>query len=240
MSPVFGFPAQSGTNVFSCGRSSAVKAGSLSVGDTFYIPVTIDNAIEKYPFIVVHKGKPSSLYDDSCDGVWIMSVNVWDDTATFNTADYSTSGVAGAMPSLLAKMDGSIQLAAKQVKIPYAYYVSGTGMVVKSGADGFSCKAFPLAVNEMGYTTIGAEADGAKLDYFTSVTDTQTQAIGELNGEAVPWYTRSAHMTGGGTRVGYRVTASGGCVGNANTAYNLRPALIVSHNYPIRKSWFNA
>ena len=27
-------------------------------------------------FIVVHQGKPSSLYDDSCDGTWVLMQDI--------------------------------------------------------------------------------------------------------------------------------------------------------------------
>lgn len=229
-----------GGNVFAYGYNGTTAAKNLAVGDSFYIPVKIGGTRSEYPFVVVHKGKPSSLYDDSCTGIWIMSANLFPITATFDTADYSTSQVATKMETIFQVLDSSIRDWTKAVKIPYTHYVSGTGEVVESGENGFACNAFPLAVDEMGFTTISAAHDGTKLDYFETVTNTQPQAIGTLNGEATPWYTRTAHMTAGGTMVGYRITISGGCVGNANTAFHLRPALIIDENYPIRQTWLHA
>ena len=28
-------------------------------------------------YIVVHQGKPSSMYDDSCDGTWLLRQNIY-------------------------------------------------------------------------------------------------------------------------------------------------------------------
>ena len=226
-----------GGNVYVCGKSGTVAAEDLALGDTVTFPVTLNGQKADYEFFVVHQGKPSSLYDDSCDGTWLLATDIFPVVATFNTADYSNSGVASAMATIFAGMDVSIKGGTNTVKIPYAYYVGGTGMVVKSGANGFSCNAFGISTREFGYTTLDDVEDGTKLDYFDSVTNSQPQAIAELAGSAEAYYTRSAHMTGGGTRVGFRVTASGGCVANANSEYNVRPAIILNPKWRIRTSW---
>ena len=43
-----------------------VKLGSKAVGSI----VKIEVKQEEREFIIVHQGKPSSLYDESCDGTW--------------------------------------------------------------------------------------------------------------------------------------------------------------------------
>lgn len=226
-----------GGNVFVCGKSGTVAAEDLALGDAVTFPVTVNGTKADYEFFVVHQGKPSSLYDDSCDGTWLLATDVFPVTATFNTADYSTSGVAAAMATIYSGMDVSIKGGVKTVKVPYAYYVAGTGMVVNSGANGYQCNAFGISTREFGYTTLSDEADGTKLDYFNSVTDTQPQAIAKLGNVATAYFTRSGHMSGGGARLGFRVTSSGGCVANTDDAYNVRPAIILNKKWRIRKSW---
>ena len=45
-----------------------VKLGTKAVGSVLKLNL---NGSPKN-FIVVHQGKPSSLYDDSCDGTWLL------------------------------------------------------------------------------------------------------------------------------------------------------------------------
>ena len=45
-----------------------VTLSSKAIGSTIKLKV---NGSAK-DFIVVHQGKPSSVYDDSCDGTWVL------------------------------------------------------------------------------------------------------------------------------------------------------------------------
>ena len=50
-----------------------VKLGTKAVGSVLKLNL---NGSPKN-FIVVHQGKPSSLYDDSCDGTWVLMQDIY-------------------------------------------------------------------------------------------------------------------------------------------------------------------
>ena len=46
-------------------------------------------------FIVVHQGKPSTLYDESCDGTWLLMEDVYGNRAWHSSKvnDYANSDI---------------------------------------------------------------------------------------------------------------------------------------------------
>jgi hypothetical protein len=240
MSAVFKHPPGGGNHVFLFGKSSAINAGDLEIGDVIYIRATINNVNSRHPFVVVHQGKPSNLYDDSCAGAWLLSQNAFPVQTTYISANYSTSGVASAFEELESAFDRSAAAGMKEVKIPYTYYDAQLGILINSGANGYPCKIFAPAANELGYTTIDADNDGAKLEYFDEVTNTQPQAIASISGIPVSWWTRTGHLSGVGNKAAYRVTASGLCTPVDSGSNYIRPMFVFDPMYKIRKSWFNA
>lgn len=52
-----------------------VLASSLAVGSSVYCNVNGT----KTEFIIVHQSKPSSLYDDSCNGTWLLMKDIYED-----------------------------------------------------------------------------------------------------------------------------------------------------------------
>ena len=153
-------------------------------------------------FIVVHQGLPSSLYDESCNGTWVLRKNVYTQSAwnskilgNFARNDYASSDLVSAMESMLPLYDGFIQSAIKEVKIPYC--AGYENMTVYSGANGYSCHIFPLGVYELGFSTSVSSAmpvDGALLDYFQSGGTPEADALrlAEMDDAAAPYWTRSA------------------------------------------------
>ena len=149
-------------------------------------------------FIVVHQGKPGSMYDESCNGTWLLMKDIyenrqwlsWDD----NNLENSTilSYLNGPFFNLF---DSNIKDAIKQVKIPYRKN-GGSGGTDQSGANGLSVKIFFLSGLEVGLTTSDDwyfPQDGAKLSYFESGTGTSAnnKRIAKLNGKANIWWLRS-------------------------------------------------
>lgn len=169
-----------------------VKLGTKAVGSVLKLNL---NGSPKN-FIVVHQGKPSSLYDDSCDGTWVLmqdihSTRQWDGSNN----DYKNSDIHSWLNgTFLNLFDANIREAIKTVKIPY---VNGTGgSAVASGANGLSCKIFLLSGYELGWTKSDNSyfpVDGAKLDYFTAGTGSAAnkKRIAKYNGSATGWWTRS-------------------------------------------------
>lgn len=170
-----------------------VKLGTKAVGSVLKLNL---NGSPKN-FIVVHQGKPSSLYDDSCDGTWLLmqdiySTRQWDGSNN----DYKNSDIHSWLNgTFLNLFDANIREAIKQVKIPYHNGTGSSGSVA-SGANGLSCKIFLLSGYELGWTKSDSSyfpQDGAKLDYFTAGTGSAAnkKRIAKYNGSAAYWWTRS-------------------------------------------------
>lgn len=184
-------------------------------------------------YIVVHQGKPSSIYDESCNGTWLLRQDliesrVWDDG---NVNKLESSDIQAWLNStMLGKYDSNIQAAIKQVKIPYRKN-GGSGGSDQTGANGLSCKVFLLSGYEVGWTTSVNRyfpVDGAKLSYFESGTElsANNKRIAKLNGSAIYWWLRSPHTRN--TLSAFCVDSGGGWNGNeADKYYGVRPAMVM-------------
>lgn len=205
-----------------------VKLGTKAVGSVLKLNL---NGSPKN-FIVVHQGKPSSLYDDSCDGTWVLmqdihSTRQWDGSNN----DYKNSDIHSWLNgTFLNLFDANIRDAIKQVKIPYHNGTGSSGSVA-SGANGLSCKIFLLSGYELGWTKSDNSyfpQDGAKLDYFTAGTGSAAnkKRIAKYNGSATDWWTRSP-VTGSSNNV-WIVGSVGDCDDwyYYNT-YGVRPAFVL-------------
>lgn len=169
--------------------------GDKSVGDI--VKIKEDGVAVNY--LIVHKGKPSDLYDDSCDGVWLLrekthSLRAWHGTSSSDGVnDYENSDIeAWLNGDFLNTIDEKIRTEIKTVKIPYRKG-SGTSMTVQSGANGLSCKAFLLSGYEVGFTQSDNQylpVDGAKLSYFS---DANSRIGKDSTDTAVSWWLRSPY-----------------------------------------------
>lgn len=208
--------------------------GELPVGKT--VTFNVSGAVTE--FRKVQQGKPSSLYDDSCDGAWMIPVNAlaaqtW---ATSAKNSYKESYINTYLNGdFLSMLDANVRSAIKQVKIPY---VNGTGSAgsVASGANGLPCKAFLLSGYELGWTTSDNSAlmaDGAKLGYFEAGNGESAKAkrVAKYNGSAVYLWTRSP-PSGEGNRALFVVTDGGYSFDNVAASHNILPAFILPSDYP--------
>ena len=184
-------------------------------------------------FIVVHQGKPSSLYDASCDGTWLLMKDIYETRQwhSSNVNDYANSTIHSYLNSTFLNLfDANIKSQIKQVKIPYRPG-SGTSKTVNSGANGLSCKIFFLSGYEMGWTSSDNQyfpADGAKLAYFEAGTGTSAnnKRIAYLNGSATFWWLRSPYTYGADDA--WYVDSNGLAYHNyCSNSYGVRPALIL-------------
>lgn len=206
---------------------AAVKLSAKGVGSVVKIKVngTLRN------FIVVHQGKPSSIYDASCDGTWLLMEDIYETRQwhSSNVNDYANSTIHSYLNStFLNLIDANIRAQIKQAKIPYRPG-SGTSQSVNSGANGLSAKIFLLSDREVGYTQSNVNQyivnDGAKLSYFQDGNGT-TEKIAKLNGSATLWWLRSPY-TYDSTRA-WHVNSSGYAGAYYCTStYGVRPALIL-------------
>ena len=199
---------------------------TLAVGASVYLNV----GGVRTEFLVVHQGLPSSLYDASCDGTWLLMKDcytnrVWSD---YSSNNYKIAAINTYLNGpFLGLFDSNIQGIIKQVKIPY---VNGTGgAAVASGADGLSCKVFLLGGCEVGLSSIGnVPSDGVKLDYFDSTVSTDTKRVANLNGSPIGWALRSADSNTSNTIWFITVRGSpNNYQSYANGSFGIRPALIL-------------
>lgn len=187
-----------------------------------------------YEFIVVQQGKPSSMYDDSCSGTWLLMKDIYE-KRQWHSSDvnkYETSDVDTWLNNdFVGLFDDSVQQLIKQVKIPYRQN-GGTNGTDRSGANGLSRKAFLLGGYEVGFTTsdnLYLPVDGAKLAYFESGTGTSAnnKRIAKLSGSAVEWCLRSPYTYD--TRYAWFVTSDGGCSYNiTSSSRGVLPCIIFS------------
>lgn len=206
--------------------------GTLAVGKT----ITLNVSGTPKEFIVVHQGKPSAMYDDSCDGSWLLMKDIYENRAwdSSNSNSYKASTIHSYLNgTFLGLLDSNTQEAVKQVKIPY---VNGTGgFAVASGANGLPAKIFLLSGYEVGWTTSDASdlpVDGAKLDYFTASSGGNSKRIANFNGSASYWFLRSPYTPR--TDIVWGVGYDG--VHNTDAPRNskgIRPALILPSTFAV-------
>ena len=212
----------------------STKLGSMSVGST----VKLKLGGTARDFLVVHQGLPSSMYDSSCNGTWLLLKDIYT-TRTWDSSnnDYKNSDIHSYLNgTFLNLFDNDIKNAIKQVKIPYQNG-TGSGGSVASGANGLSCKIFLLSGYEVGWTTSDNSyfpRDGAKLSYFSSGTGSaaNNKRIANYNGSATIWWLRSPY-----TDFTYNVWGvySDGDYGDwgCNCACGVRPALVLDSSLSV-------
>lgn len=205
-----------------------VTLGSKAVGST--IKLKVNGSARN--FIVVHQGKPSSIYDDSCNGTWLLMKDIyesrqWDSS---NTNDYANSTIHSYLNGTFMNLvESSIKNAIKQVKIPYRKG-HGTSKTVTSGSNGLSAKIFLLSATETSFNYGSMPSgEGAELAYFKGCADldSDSKRVAYLNGSATSWWLRSP-----GCNITYKralVVGSDGDCGDTSCSYStgIRPALIL-------------
>lgn len=203
-----------------------VLLSTKAVGST--IKLNIDGTAKE--FIVVHQGKPSSLYDDSCNGTWLLMKDVYANRVweSDNLNQYKSSDIHTYLNgTFLNLFDSNIKDAIKQVKIPYG--AGNATSTVYSGTNGLSCKIFLLSGYEVGWTTSTNSyfpIDGACLSYFSGTSSADSKRIAYLNGSATYWWLRSPYTNS--TNYVWGVYTNGNYYfSNASNSDGIRPALVL-------------
>ena len=169
-----------------------VTLSSKAIGSTIKLKV---NGSAK-DFIVVHQGKPSSVYDDSCNGTWLLMKDIYENRQwhSSNTNDYANSTIHSYLNSTFLNLfESNIKNAIKQVKLPYSKG-SGTSTTVTSGSNGLSAKIFLLSATETSFNfSAMPSGEGAELAYFKGCADNSSDSkrVAYLNGAATVWWLRS-------------------------------------------------
>ncbi|WP_291013612.1 DUF6273 domain-containing protein [Faecalibacterium sp.] len=203
-----------------------VNLGTKAVGSTIKLKV---NGSAK-DFIVVHQGKPSSVYDDSCNGTWLLMKDIYTAFAfSSNNNFYKDSGIHIYLNGTFFNLiDTDIRNVIKQVKIPYQNDTSSGGSLA-TGANGLSTKVFLLSGYEVGWTTsdnIYFPRDGAKLDYFGSGSGGNSKRVAYNGSNAAAWWLRSS-LTSSNDNVWLVNTDGSNYFDWYYHSYGVRPALIL-------------
>lgn len=204
-----------------------VTLSSKAIGSTIKLKV---NGSAK-DFIVVHQGKPSSVYDDSCNGTWLLMKDIYENRQwhSSNTNDYANSTIHSYLNSTFLNLfESNIKNAIKQVKLPYRKG-SGTSTTVTSGSNGLSAKIFLLSATEtsFNFSSYMPSGEGAELAYFKGCADNSSDSkrVAYLNGSATFWWLRSPLCNG--FNLALYVNSNGGWGGGCSGSFGIRPALIL-------------
>ena len=204
-----------------------VTLSSKAIGST--IKLKVNGSARN--FIVVHQGKPSSVYDDSCNGTWILMQDIYENRAwhSSNTNDYANSTIHSYLNSTFLNLfESNIKNAIKQVKLPYRKG-SGTSTTVTSGSNGLSAKIFLLSATETSFDfSYMPSGEGAELAYFKGCADNSSDSkrVAYLNGSATRWWLRSPNC--GSFSSALYVDSNGDWGGlSCSNSCGIRPALIL-------------
>ena len=205
------------------------RMSDLEIGQT--IKLNLNGT--PWDWLVVHQGLPSSIYDASCDGTWLLLKDIYENrqwhSSNVNKLESSTihSYLNGDFLNLF---DGKVKGAIKQVKIPYRKN-GGKGGTNQSGANGLPTKVFLLSGYEVGFTTSDSQNfphDGAKLSYFESGTSTSAnnKRTAKFRGSTASWGLRSP-STASTEYVGEVYSDGKNLLIDASGKDGIRPAIIL-------------
>lgn len=208
----------------------ATPVGELEVGTSVYMNV---NGVRK-EWIAVHQGLPSSIYDSSCNGTWLLMKDI------YTTLKLTTNGGdIGQYPQtnfslylnnqFFNLLDSDIRSIIPQVKIKY--YQNST-LSMDNGLKDMYAKIFLLGAREVNHTDQSTPVDGACLDYFKSTNEINSKRIAYLSGEPGLWGLRTMSTITYSSRKYYYVLRSGNIgnlstVDDTNVSVGMRPALIL-------------
>lgn len=210
---------------------TAVRLSTKAVGSI--VKIKVNNVLRD--FIVVHQGKPSAMYDDSCDGTWLLMKDLYESRQwhSSNENNYTNSTIHSYLNSTFLNLfDVNIKNAIKQIKIPYCPG-KGSSYTVNSGANGLATKIFLLSGYEMGWTSSDNDsfnADGAKVSYFDigKGTAANNKRVGYHNGTPATWWLRSMRADSSGG-VWY-VNDNGTFISlSCSNSQGVRPAFVLTH-----------
>ena len=151
------------------------KLGNISVGSIVKINEIKNGVVTPVEYLIVHQGKPSDKYDDSCNGTWVYRKDIhskgpYRDDGLYN--NYDSSNIHRRLQDEFFHVIADLQSVIKQVRIPYfrGSTTSGYGSVAE-GSNGLRCTLFLLSTSELAYgKSYQIDSDfpaiGSVLQYF--------------------------------------------------------------------------
>ena len=211
-----------------------IRATDIAVGSI----VKLKERYVDVEYIVINQGIPknSSLYDDSCDGVWILRKEIFDKKTLTVTGSSSTYGyVELNLDDCIQSefydvvFDSKTKSAIKEVRIPYVK--STNPLSINSGKNGLLVNAFPLSRYEVGITSEGINT-GARLEYFDESDDVQlnSKRRATYQGKLNNWSLRDVYWFSGqsSNRMSLVDTDGTSLGATGGTNVGIRPAMILS------------
>lgn len=209
-----------------------ITLASMSIGDTVKI---MENG-EPVDYLIVHKGLPSDMYDESCDGVWLLrkyavpSHLEWDnkpsDYSSINY--YKDSKIYRYLNnSYINYYDENIRGNIKTVNLPN----EGTN------SQGIPCKLFLLSTGEVGCTEEEESSfhiEGSKLAYFSRGNSIEETKRLRIIDDTTKWWLRTMYSKYYNTV--YIVQTDGRCVTELAYKYSglyPRPAFILPYEVTV-------
>ena len=210
--------------------SAGVLASSLAVDSI----VKLMENNQPVDYLVVHQGLPGPMYDESCNGCWLLRKDIYsvDQFSSFNDDqnDYWNSIPHDLLTGDFLKLFNPLTLnIVKQIKIPYE---ADNGL--QTGSNGLPCQFFILSGNEVGINQgfgMNLVADGVLLSYF-SLGDNSTannKRIAQYNGIDEDYWTRTPPVNGTTIAI-VREIGWGTTSYTESSRHGIRPALILPSN----------
>lgn len=205
-------------------------ASQLAVGSSVYLNVS---GVQT-EFLIVHQGLPSSVYDSSCNGTWLLMKDIvglsnWGVDSSGQCFDKNPPIRTYLDNTFAPMLDTAVYNQIKTVSIPVMTRRNGDKSVLGTA----SLKVFLLSTDEINrskasdskYPTL---VEGSALSYFANATDS-SRLIANYNGSAKEWWTRTKIKTlpSGYERV-HRVSESGSVTAyRLGSSLGVRPAMIL-------------
>lgn len=203
----------------------ATRLGDMAVGSA--VKIKVNGTVKD--FIIAHQGKPSSVYDDSCNGTWLLMKDIYTTSTFGNNNSYKDSSIHTYLNGTFYNLiDSNIRAAIKQVKIPYQNG-TGSGGSLATGSNGLSTKVFLLSGYEVGWTTSDNgyfPKDGVRLAYFGNSSGSNSKRVAYNGSSAAIWWLRSPCI-GNDSHVWYVSTDGSYDYVWYGNSYGVRPALIL-------------
>ena len=209
---------------------SGTPISELPVGNT--VKIAVNGTLRD--FLIVHQGLPSYIYDNSCNGTWLLMKDIYENRVwqSGNINKYESSDIHTYLNNTFLNLfESNIKDAIKQVKLPYRKN-GGSGGTTQQGANGLPCKIFLLSAPEVHYEHSYIDSgEGAALSYFAScrTNNADPTRVAYYNGSAALWWLRSPYTKGANPVRG--VYSNGNCGGYyASYSNGIRPALVLPSN----------
>lgn len=209
-----------------------IRLSGAAVGSVINIPI---NGIVR-EFILVHQGNPnSSIYDSSCNGVWLLAKECSKEASWGSNQNmYETSSIHQYLNGeFFSGIDSKVQSHVKTIKIPYRK--GGADGSDQTGSNGLETKAFIPSMHELGHThdyyAGKIPVDGACLAYFLQGDSDEAVALRKatLDGMPIAFWQRTQIHTPIAPKSWANYTDEGGGWDSAyvTTSLGIRPILIL-------------